>query len=247
MNIPIKLTLANCQASAFQVTTLSDVEHCLDLWGWKIPQISLVLVGGASGLKPSDFERLQSLFRGLCPLLQAAGLVVIDGGTDAGVMKLMGSARTQTQSTFPLLGVVVAAKVRWPQAVDCSEDQADLEPNHSHFLLVPGTTWGEESPWIAQTASLLSASSPSVTLLINGGSIALYQDVPNSLQAGRPVIVIRGTGRAADQLAQASDQLKQGLEVAVDLQSMVESDLLHVVNLEAAEAVLGNLLMHLLQ
>ena len=43
---------------------------------------------------------------------------------------------------------------------------------------------------------------PSVTLMVNGGSITL-NDAQVSLAAGRPLIVVAGSGRSADEIARA--------------------------------------------
>ena len=51
-------------------------------------------------------------------------------------------------------------------------------------------------------ATCLAGRAPSVTVLVNGGDIA-YQDAQFSLDAGRPIIVIAGSGRAADEIAAA--------------------------------------------
>jgi hypothetical protein len=100
-----------------------------------------------------------------------------------------------------------------------------LQPHHTHFLLVPGDHWGDESPWIARVATLLAGEAPSVTLLVNGGEIS-RQDVAHSLAAGRPVLVVAGTGRLADELAGSQER----------------SPLLQVVDLAAgSDAVAGRL------
>jgi SLOG in TRPM, prokaryote len=69
-------------------------------------------------------------------------------------------------------------------------------------VIVPGDQWGAESPWIAQTATILADSAPSITVLINGGEVA-YADVERSVQAGRSVVAVAGSGRTADQFAAA--------------------------------------------
>jgi hypothetical protein len=51
-------------------------------------------------------------------------------------------------------------------------------------------------------ADTLSVGDGSVTFLVNGGEIA-WEDVAQSVKAGRPVIVIEGSGRTADALASA--------------------------------------------
>jgi hypothetical protein len=69
-------------------------------------------------------------------------------------------------------------------------------------VLVPGTAWGDEAPWIARVATELAGGWPSLTVLVNGGDIS-YTDVACSLRAGRPALTIAGSGRTADQLASA--------------------------------------------
>ena len=61
-----------------------------------------------------------------------------------------------------------------------------LEPHYSHFILVPGSQFGDESAWIVDTATL-SKGNRSVTILINGGEIS-RKDIELSLEHSRPVI-----------------------------------------------------------
>ncbi|XVS62386.1 hypothetical protein ACQPYE_29525 [Actinosynnema sp. CA-299493] len=53
----------------------------------------LVLVGGADGMARDASEALGVVLRRLAPLLDACGAVVVDGGTDVGVMRAVGRAR----------------------------------------------------------------------------------------------------------------------------------------------------------
>jgi hypothetical protein len=162
----------------------------------------LVVVGGASGLDEESKERLRPLFsRVLVPVARAWNAMVVDGGTDSGVMQLLGQAVGTEEASFPLVGVAVDKKVTLPGDAE-SRGLSALERNHTHFVLVPGSSWGDESPWLARVATEIAAGAPSVTVLINGGEIAL-QDVANSVAARRPVLVIEGTGRAADRIAAA--------------------------------------------
>jgi hypothetical protein len=51
--------------------------------------------------------------------------------------------------------------------------------------------------WIARTATVLAGAARSITVLVNGRQIA-YSDVQRSVEAGRPVFVIAGSGCTAD-------------------------------------------------
>ncbi len=198
-----ELSFANgSSAQAICVQTADAMPKALEQLGLYRPAPVLVLVGGASHLSRLEAQRLTGLFTHLlAPLAEELGMTVIDGGTDAGVMQLMGMARAACRATFPLVGIAPLGKVYLPNHRPIAQLQA-LEPNHSHFLLVPGQHWGDESPWIAKTASLIAGNAPSLTLLINGGSIALV-DLHESIAHRRPVVVMTGTGRLADEITVA--------------------------------------------
>lgn len=194
-----------------------------------LPRKTLVVVGGANGLDEDDFNRLETLFTEvICPFAETHDLVVVDGGTDCGVMRLMGQSRRKARATFPLLGVVVKAMTYFPGETPVHPDQAPLELNHSHFVMVPGNAWGDESGWIAKVADAIAGEMTSVTLLVNGGEIALHQDVPNSLKRRRPVLVMAGSGRAADTIAAAL----HGTEASHKIASMIDTGLIQAVQLE---------------
>ncbi|MCA1991228.1 MAG: hypothetical protein LDL41_04155 [Coleofasciculus sp. S288] len=179
---------------------LSDALYSIGLYN-KSPV--LVLVGGASGISEADMTRLQRLFvEEIAPLAHNLRVAVVDGGTDAGIMRLIGQARTEMGGTFPLIGVAAIGTLLLPDVPPPRPDAAPLEPNHTHFILVPGSEWGDESPWLSRIASLLSDGYPSVTVVVNGGEIT-FRDVSNSVQADRPVITLAGSGRTADKLAAA--------------------------------------------
>ena len=163
----------------------------------------LVVVGGAAGLDEADKESVFSLLAdAVLPAVLARQAVVVDGGTDSGVMQLLGRARAEVQASFPLVGVAAEKKVILPGDDAEPGERAPLDRNHSHFVLVPGSSWGDESPWLSRAATEIAGNAPSATILINGGEIAL-QDVAHSLEAQRPVLVITGTGRTADRIAAA--------------------------------------------
>lgn len=193
---------ANRTATAVRVATTDELPGALGALRLIPPFPTIVVVGGAGGLREGDFERLRSLFAdAIVPVIREYGAAGVDGGTLSGVMRLFGETRVASGGGFPLVGVVAEGTVRLPGTVG-SDDRAELEPRHSHFVIVPGDEWGDESSWIARLATILAGPAPSITVLINGGEIAL-DDVQRSLDAGREVIVIEGSGRSADALAAA--------------------------------------------
>jgi hypothetical protein len=189
----------------------------------------IVLVGGAGGLDDAGSARLRPLFvEGLAALAGELGACVVDGGTDVGVMRLMGEARAEAGGEFPLVGVAAAGTVALPGNSLPRPGAARLEPHHTHFVLVPGSEWGDESPWLSRVASALAGTSPSITVLVNGGETA-REDASLSVASGRPVITVAGSGRAADALAgalgdgtsdgRAGELAASGLLRAVDLRA----------------------------
>lgn len=184
-----------------------------------------MLVGGADGMSEADLALADGMLRGaVFPLLDRLDAAMVDGGTDNGVMRAAGRARDAVGGRFPLVGVVSEGAMR-------TADTA-LEPSHTHVLLVPGTSWGDESPWIAGVASVIAGDRPSVTLVVNGGEIT-YDDIANSLDAGRPVVVVAGTGRTADAVAAASAGHTSNPRAA----AVAASPLTSVVDLADAAAI----------
>lgn len=218
----VKLDGGRC-ARAVRVVAIDDLARAvrkLEVGG----RAALVVVGGASGMSPHETRRFRPLFRDvLAPLAQKLNATVIDGGTDVGVMSLMGAARSEGGWHFPLIGVIVDELVN--SSSTSRTEAVDLEPHHTHFVLVPGSEWGEEAPWLARFATAAAASHGSATVLVNGGEIAVA-DVRHSIEAGRHVAVLDGSGRAADALAAAV----RGEHADPSMTALATSGMLHVVD-----------------
>lgn len=229
-------------ATAATVSEAGELSDALEQMGLVGCHPILVIVGGASQMSKADFVRIQSLFvEVLAPIAQRLGAYIVDGGTDAGVMQLIGNARHQINAQFPLIGVAPTEKVILPNQTKSSDDAVLLEPHHTHFILVPGNNWGDESPWIVEVATILAGGAPSVTVLINGGEIT-FLDAANSVIAGRLVMVIAGSGRTADKLVcalngEATDERAEKLAASGKLQT---------IDLEASWEKLTHTITHLL-
>ena len=233
---PSKISFSNgLVAESIRLETSAELASGLHQLGFEGRHPALVLIGGASKLSEPDFDRLQTLFvEVLAPLAQKWQAIVIDGGTDAGVMRLMGQARSAIAASFPLVGVTPIGLVTLPTKVPTMLDAAPLEPHHTHFIFVPGSNWGDESVWIASVASAIASAS--VTVLINGGEIT-WKDASQSVKADRSIIVIAGTGRTADILAAAL----YGDSGDARAESLVSSGLVRAIDLDDEADTLATL------
>ena len=89
--------------------------------------VPVIVLVGAGTLDAAGVERLTPIVRdALAPLARALGAVVVDGGTDSGVMQLMGRTRAESPTTFPLVGVAPEGAV-----AANGHDGVPLEANHS--------------------------------------------------------------------------------------------------------------------
>jgi hypothetical protein len=190
-------------ASRIRIGSTDEITAALHGAGLRLDRAVIVLVGGADGMNEKEFRTVAQVLRDeVVPVAERRDAVVIDGGTDSGVMQLIGRARSALGRRFPLIGVAAEGTVAVPGAGPTSPDAVELEPNHTLFLLVPGTRWGDESRWMMNIARVVAGRRCAVTVLINGGEIA-YTDVAESLSCGQPVVVLAGSGGTADAIAEA--------------------------------------------
>ena len=171
----------------------------------------IVLIGGEIDEKQADVT--QRAIQVISKVADDLKAVVICGGTDMGIMAGMGQTRARNGYKFPLIGITPEELVTWPggphsgKFLGWGEKRWQLEPHFSHFILVPGSEFGDESPWIVEAATLLSKEHRSVTVLINGGEVS-RKDIELSLESSRPVIALSRTGRLADNLARQPERDK---------------------------------------
>ncbi len=234
------------------------------------PRPVLVCVGGAQGMTDDDSARVARLVAGqVLPVVERHDAVVLDGGTNSGLMRILGRARRARGSAFPLLGVaaegtvahvtaegtVAGATAEGTVADVTAEglvagvaargtvaDATRLEPHHAGVLLVPGDAWGDETPWLARTAGVVAGGLPTVTLVLNGGEVTLA-DAEQSLAEGRRVLVVAGTGRTADAIAAArvDGPAARTAGLAARTAAVAASRLVTVVPADAPDALVREL------
>ena len=171
----------------------------------------IVLIGG--GIDEQEAEATRRAIQTISKTAENMNALIICGGTDMGVMAEIGQMRSQNQYKFPLVGITLEELVTWPDGprnanfLWMGKKRWQLEPHYSHFILVPGNDFGDESPWIVDAATILSKGHRSVTILINGGEVS-RKDIELSLEKERPVIALSRTGRLADELSRQPNRHK---------------------------------------
>lgn len=170
-----------------------EIQEALTQLEIPYPNSTIVLVGGAGGIGWSEKFPMRKAIRIVAQLAEETQSVIVDGGTQAGIMLEIGKQRKQNKYTFPLIGVV------FDRLVVDEDPKSILDPNHTHFFLIPGSDWGDESGWIAKIATAVAGGEKSITILVNGGTIS-RTDVEYGLLENRPAYIMRGTGRLADEI-----------------------------------------------
>src|ERR1700690_1532155 len=153
----------------------------------------IVLIGG--DIDKQQAAVTQRAIQTLSKIAEDLNAVGICGGTDMGVMAEIGQIRWRSAYRFPLVGVTPEELVTWPSGPRSTKflwwgkQRWQLESHYSHFILVPGKQFGDESPWIVDAATIISKGHQSVTILVNGGEVS-RKDIELSLGNSRPVIVL---------------------------------------------------------
>jgi TRPM family ion channel len=165
----------------------------------------IVLIGGH--IFPEQVNITNQAIDVIAKAAEMLDAAVICGGTDIGVISAIGRARGRSGLQFPLIGIAPEGSVTWPEGprggnlLPTGGERELLEPHHSHFILVPGNQFGDETKWISRAATMIATGRyKSVAVLVNGGKVS-QMDVDESLAADRPLVVLSGTGRLADEIA----------------------------------------------
>lgn len=182
----------------------TDPQTMIQMLGIQPPPAVILNLGGTSNITENQQAQLANLYlHGLVPTVLETGAAVIDGGTQAGIIEMTGQGFAQQAASPVLLGVAPAQLVSYPgSAQEQGEEKVPLDPHHSHFVLVEGEQWGDETNTLFAVAHTLAQKRPVLTILANGGTIAL-QEALHTVRHGWLLLIIEGSGRLADTLATA--------------------------------------------
>jgi hypothetical protein len=179
-------------------TKAADILTALNIEGQKAV---LLVIGGADNVDASLKSKLTQLYgRGIARAAANVNAVIIDGGTKSGVMEMMGQGVADRGFQSSLIGVSPVGKINYPGSTGAGE--TPLDPNHSHFVLVPGDAWGSETSTIFQLVGELRNKVPVVALLAAGGS-GTRNEALQAVRQNLPLIIVEGSGGLADEIAAA--------------------------------------------
>ena len=181
-----------------------DPRALIDLLGLgSAPHPVLVVCGGADGMTDDQLDRAgEVLGPAVARAAGARGATVVDGGTDAGVMRVIGEARSEDRRAMPVLvGVSPRGKVREPG--EPADKRTELQRNHSHFVFADSARWGGETPLLFDVAAGLSAHLPAVVVLANGETHSRGEAL-EAVRRGWPLVLVEGLGGLADEVVAIS-------------------------------------------
>jgi len=147
-----------------ETVDVADIVAALELGD---PRALVIIIGGAGRMAEVQIQRVRPLFvEGLALLAAQERIAILDGGANTGVMALTGEGAATHGLTAPLIGVCPKARVSWPGRWN-PWTKAELEPNHSHFVLTSGMRFGDESAIFYALARTLGKRMPSLALMVN--------------------------------------------------------------------------------
>ena len=218
---------------AVQVESYTDPRLIAEAFGLTTASATMFISGGAAHMTDESIDITRTIVeRGIVKFAMDHNVIVIDGGTEAGIMQMIGEARQKLNATFPLIGCAPKDKVIYPGAkISGDLTRTPLQDDHSHFVLVNADHWGAESDIIVGlTRQLAQGKRPSTGVLINGGAIAQYDIYIASARGDNPipVVVLEGSGRTADSIASAS---KSGKFINAMVKAIIQGGKIELVSL----------------
>lgn len=193
------------QARALRTPKDGDVERIITGLGLRRSPV-LFIIGGAANMEDEASSQIRAVIdKGLARFAHEHRITIVDGGTATGVMQVIGNARRQSGYTFPLIGVAPFNKVAFP-GHPARERTTLLDNHHSHFVLTDGDHFGDESDMIARLVTAISQKPrfKALGLIVNGGEVARQEASQRASGQWRfPLLVFGGSGRLADEVAEA--------------------------------------------
>lgn len=161
----------------------------------------LIVAGWADAeLSEHTSDLLKLLFRQVVlPVCRDLGVVVVSGGTNAGVMAFLGQAAADEPGDVILVGVAPQSKVLGLGSDTTDVDAAPPEPNH-RLILTNGGSWGAESTTLVLVAEKIAGAN-GVTVLAVGGGKGAERELILAARRRWATLLLTGHGGASDSMA----------------------------------------------
>ncbi|MDM8554830.1 SLATT domain-containing protein [Desulfococcaceae bacterium HSG7] len=203
-------------AKLIKVPLNATPDDFLERLGLSPPKALIIIAGGTKDFDEKLKSRMYQFFsRGIARAASDIEAMIIDGGTHAGWMAVMGESVAGRGHKTPLIGISPAGRVTYPESSETQSDQnkVPLDPNHSHFISVDTSDWGGEVNMMFRFAEHLKGSNdiPVMTVLVNGGKFS-RAEVLHSVRLGSPIIIFKGSGRLADEIAKLHEEMPDFIE-----------------------------------
>lgn len=158
----------------------------------------VVLADGQQNVDPALKPRLMQLLgRGLLRAVrEAQALCVVRAGFDG----LLGTVLADSGRGVQVLGVAPGGRVVVPgEELDAEADAVPPVPGLTHLLLTTAGPWGSELRTKIDVAVALAGPKPGVLVVVGGGDDLMFE-VRQAVRHRWPVLVVKGSGSAADAL-----------------------------------------------
>lgn len=193
------------------------------------PRALLLLNGATAELDPQVSEYLTGLFTALARIVLEKQITVLTGGTNAGIFALFGRALHRAgELSAPCLCVSAGLLV----------EPSDLEPHHSHFVLVDTAEWSTAALVMYRLAAALASECPSLTLFAGGGPITL-KEMQHNVTQEREMILLAGSKGSTDEVIAAHLGEPTTKE---DILRVARHGRLTILALDQSPSVLANLI-----
>lgn len=213
------------------------------------PRSVLLVIGSADGLDAALEPDLRRLFEaGVVHAAAGCDAVVIDGGTGSGVMGVLGAAVAAVGTSGPILGIAPLGRVTYPGDTRTGAgERTGLGPDHTHFLLADSDDWGGETTLMFDAVEAIATTDRVAVVVVGGGAVTL-DEVALAARRGMPIVVVTGTGGAADQLVDRSAAMRGATPAEqADLQEALADGEVTAVGLDDDPGALEAILLRLLR
>ena len=182
---PVSFSNGN-MAQLLRVSSDIEIERIVKTLNLPPSRGVLVINGGTKKFDLEIGEQLANLFHELVRYVVEEKITVITGGTNAGIFSIWGEAlQKYGKPAAPCIGVTIRVGLE------------QLEPHHTHFVLVEGDNWGDETAVMYGLVEALAKHCPSLAIYAGGGSGAISEMLQNVLQK-REIVLIAGSKRSTD-------------------------------------------------